>query len=93
MTDKQVENAPGLIVDLDPKHMESYGFRLMMKKIASHTSKQFSICTDGDMTVQIQPVIESFILSGLISVTALYIIILYGPYTNESYCMSHLSAP
>ena len=67
--------------------MESYGFRLMMKYIASKTSKQFSICADGDMTVPIPPVINSFIFSGVISVTALYNTILYGPYIYESYYM------
>ena len=67
--------------------MESYGFRLMMKYIASKTSKQFSICADGDMTVPIPPVINSFISSGVISVTALYNTILYGPYIYESYYM------
>ena len=57
---EKAENAPGEIVDLAPTDLESYAFRLLMKKLASQTKKQFYICGDGDMTVQIHQLSTSY---------------------------------
>ena len=53
LSEEKAQNAPGEIVDLAPTDLESYGFRLMMKRVASQTKKPFYICADGDLMVQI----------------------------------------
>ena len=57
---EKAKNAPGEIVDLAPTDLESYAFRLMMKKVASKTKKPFYICGDGDMTVEIHQLSTSY---------------------------------
>ena len=53
LSEEKAQDAPGEIVDLAPTDLESFGFRLMMKRVASQTKKPFYICADGDLTVQI----------------------------------------
>lgn len=52
LSEEKAQNCPGEVVDLIPTELESYAFRLMMKKLASETDKPFYIVGDGDMTVQ-----------------------------------------
>ena len=60
LSEEKVQNAPGEIVDVIPSALESYAFRLLMKRLASSTDKTFYICGDGDMTVQIKQLSSSY---------------------------------
>ena len=52
-SDEQAAAAPGTVVDLDPKKLEGYGMKLMLKRMRSYNTedKQTYFCADHDMTV------------------------------------------
>ena len=54
MSDELAAESPGIIVDLIAKKLESYGMRLMLKRIRDATDKQCYICADGDTEVIIK---------------------------------------
>ena len=51
LSDEQAAACPGTVVDLVPTKLESYGMRLMLKRIKSETDQQFYFCADHDMQV------------------------------------------
>ena len=55
LSDEKAAEAPGVVVDLIAKKMETFGMGLMLKRIASFTKKQFYLCADGDTQVNTKP--------------------------------------
>ena len=51
LSDEKAAKAPGVVVDLIAKKMETFGLGLMMKRVNSITKKKFYLCADGDTQV------------------------------------------
>lgn len=51
---EKAEKAPGYVVDLPPNALEGFGLELLLKQIASKTSKQFHLAADGDLKVSMK---------------------------------------
>ena len=51
LSDEQAAACPGTVVDLVPTKLESYGMKLLLKRINEATKKQVYFCADHDMEV------------------------------------------
>ena len=51
LSDEKAAKAPGVVVDLIAKKMETFGLGLMMKRVNSITKKKIYLCADGDTQV------------------------------------------